>query len=210
MNALVIAGLGFALGLRHAADSDHVVAVTAIAARYKRVGPAALVGVLWGLGHTLTICLVGGLIIVFNLVVPPRVGLALEFGVGIALTVVGLLNLAGRGGFLSAGRDERRLPRLRAFLLGLVHGLAGSAAVALLVLATVRDTAAACAYLVVFGLGTILGMVVVTVAFTSPAALLADRFHWSGTGLRLATGLLSVGLGAWVMIQTGFVDGLFR
>ena len=209
MQALVIAGLGFALGLRHAADSDHVVAVTAIAARYKRVGPAALVGVLWGLGHTLTICLVGGAIIVFNVVVPPRVGLALEFAVGIALLVVGLLNLTGHGGFLSAQRDERRLPRLRAFLLGLVHGLAGSAAVALLVLATVRDTAAACAYLLVFGLGTIVGMVLVTVALTSPVALLADRFGWSGRGLRVATGLLSLGLGAWVMIQTGFVSGLF-
>ena len=210
MQALVIAGLGFALGLRHAADADHVVAVTAIAARYKRVGPAALVGVLWGLGHTLTICLVGGAIIVFNIVVPPRVGLALEFAVGIALLVVGLLNLAGHGGFLSADRPEGRLPRLRAFVLGLVHGLAGSAAVALLVLATVRDTAAACAYLLVFGLGTILGMVLITVALTSPVALLAERFRWSGRGLRVATGLLSLGLGAWVMFQTGFLGGLFR
>jgi high-affinity nickel-transport protein len=98
---------------------------------------------------------------------------------------------------------------LRAFVLGLVHGLAGSAAVALLVLATVRDAAAACGYLLVFGLGTIVGMVLITVALTSPVAFFADRFRWSGTGLRLATGLLSVGLGAWVMIQTGFVDGLF-
>jgi high-affinity nickel-transport protein len=209
VSALVLAGLGFVLGLRHAADSDHVVAVTAIAARYKRVGPAALVGVLWGLGHTLTICLVGGVIILFNLTVPPRVGLAFEFAVGIALTVVGLLNLAGRGGFLGASPDEGRLPRLRAFLVGLVHGLAGSAAVALLVLATVRDPLAACAYLLVFGLGTILGMVLVTAAFTSPVAVLAERLRWTGAGLRLATGLLSVGLGAWVMFQTGVVDGLF-
>lgn len=209
MHALVVAGLGFALGLRHAADSDHVVAVTAIAARYKRVGPAALVGILWGLGHTLTMCLVGGAIIVFNLVVPPRVGLALEFAVGIALLLVGLLNLTGHGGFLGGGRDEGRLPRLRAFLLGLVHGLAGSAAVALLVLATVRDTVAACAYLLVFGLGTILGMVLVTVAVTSPVAFFADRFRWSGAGLRVATGVLSVAFGVWVMIEAGLLGGLF-
>ena len=88
-------------------------------------------------------------------------------------------------------------------------GLAGSAAVALLVLATVRDTAAACAYLLVFGLGTILGMVLVTVAVTSPVAFLADRFRWSGAGLRVATGLLSLGLGVWVMIETGVLGGLF-
>jgi high-affinity nickel-transport protein len=209
MHALVVAGLGFALGLRHATDSDHVVAVTAIAARYKKVGPAALVGVLWGLGHTLTICLVGGAIILFNLVVPPRVGLALEFAVGIALLVVGLLNLTGHGGFASAHREEGGQPRLRAFVLGLVHGLAGSAAIALLVLATVRDPMAACAYLFVFGLGTILGMVLVTVAVTTPVALLADRFRWSGTGLRLATGLLSVAFGVWVMIEAGLLGGLF-
>jgi len=146
---------------------------------------------------------VGGFIIAFNLVVPPRVGLALEFTVGIALLVVGLLNLKGHGGFLGADREGARLPRLRAFLLGIVHGLAGSAAVALLVLATVRDAAAACGYLLVFGLGTMLGMVLITVALTSPVALFADRFRWSGPGLRLVTGLLSVGLGAWVMIQTG-------
>jgi high-affinity nickel-transport protein len=209
MDALVFAGLGFVLGLRHAADSDHVVAVTAIAARYQRVGPAALVGALWGLGHTLTICLVGGAIIVFNLAVPPRVGLALEFAVGIALLVVGLLNVAGHGGFLSAAKEEARLPRLKAFALGVVHGLAGSAAVALLVLATVRDVRAACVYLAVFGLGTILGMVLVTLAFISPVAALSGRFHWSGAELRLATGLVSIGLGAWVMFETGVVGGLF-
>ena len=209
MDAILVAGLGFALGLRHAADADHVVAVTAIAARYRRVGPAALVGALWGLGHTLTICLVGGLIIGLNLVVPPRVGLALEFAVGIALLVVGLVNVAGHGGFLSTAQEDGRLPRFRAFALGIVHGLAGSAAVALLVLATVRDPWAGFAYLGVFGLGTILGMVLVTLAFTAPGAALSRRFRWSGAGLRLATGLISIGLGAWVMFETGVLGGLF-
>lgn len=208
MDALLVAGLGFALGLRHAADADHVVAVTAIAARYRRVGPAALVGVLWGLGHTLTLCLVGGLIIALNLVVPPRLGLALEFVVGIALLVVGLLNVTGHGGFLDPAQDGR-LPRGRAFALGIVHGLAGSAAVALLVLATVRDPWAGLAYLGVFGLGTILGMVLVTLAFTAPVAAFSERFRWSGAGLRLATGLVSIGLGAWVMFETGVLSGLF-
>ena len=102
LNALPLLGIGLALGIRHAADSDHVVAVTAIAARHQRIGPAALVGVVWGLGHSLTIFAVGGLIICLNLVVPPRVGLALEFAVGIVLTTVGVLNVTGRGGFLSA------------------------------------------------------------------------------------------------------------
>ena len=209
MHALVIAGLGFALGLRHAADSDHVVAVTAIAARYKRVGPAALVGVLWGLGHTLTICLVGGAIILFNLVVPPRVGLALEFAVGIALLVVGLLNLTGHGGFAERAPRRRRPaapPRLRAGPGPRPGGERGGGA------PRARHgarPAAACAYLLVFGLGTILGMVLVTVAVTSPVAFFADRFRWSGAGLRVATGLLSVAFGVWVMVEAGFLGGLF-
>jgi len=210
VSTLALIGIGLVLGIRHAADSDHVVAVTAIAARHKRVGPAALIGAVWGLGHTLTICVVGGLIILFNIVVPPRVGLALEFAVGIALTVVGTLNVAGKGGFLSSSAEEDRGTGLKAFLVGLVHGLAGSAAVALLVLATVRDPLAACLYLLVFGVGTILGMMLVTVAFASPVAVLARRFSWNGAALRLATGVLSLVFGAYVMIQVGFVDGLFR
>ena len=199
MSTLALIGIGLALGIRHAADSDHVVAVTAIAARYKRIGPAARVGALWGAGHMLTICVGGGLIILLNVAVPARVGLALEFAVGIALTVVGVFNVAGRGGFV-AGSDPRQ-QGFRAFVVGLVHGLAGSAAVALMVLATVREPRAACAYLLVFGLGTIAGMMMVTLAFTSPVALLARRYHWSGAGLRLATGVLSVAFGVYVMYQ---------
>jgi high-affinity nickel-transport protein len=200
-----------------------VVAVTAIAARHQRIGPAALVGAFWGLGHTVTICVVGGLIILLDLTLPPRVGLGLEFAVGIVLTVVGILNLTGRGGFLLAdehhahGADHQHAlsaekgmsQRLRAFLVGLVHGLAGSAAVALLVLATVRDPWLGCVYLLVFGAGTIVGMMLVTVAFASPAALLARRFRWSGERLRVITGLLSIAFGLYVMYQVGLVDGLF-
>src|SRR5216117_2062858 len=100
MNPVALLGLALALGLRHAADPDHVVAVTAITARTRRVFPAMWLGVVWGLGHTVTLFTAGAAIILFNLVVPPRVGLTLELGVGLALVVVGLLNLksSGRGG----------------------------------------------------------------------------------------------------------------
>ena len=73
--------LGALLGLRHATDADHVVAVTAIVARERRLTRAAWIGALWGVGHTVTLLLVGGAIVAFRLVIPPRVGLALEFGV---------------------------------------------------------------------------------------------------------------------------------
>ena len=209
MNPFALMGLGLILGMRHATDPDHVVAVTAIAARHRKAAPAALIGALWGLGHTLTILVVGAAIILLNLTVPPRVGLSLEFAVGIVLTLVGLWNIAGRKGFVTAGAEEGKLPTWRAFLVGLVHGLAGSAAVALLVLATVHDAVPAVIYLLVFGLGTIVGMMVITLAFAVPAGALAQRFDRFAPQLRLATGLLSLTFGLYVMSHIGFVDGLF-
>ncbi len=210
MNPLALIGLGLFLGIRHATDPDHVVAVTAIAARTRRVGPALGVGVLWGLGHTVTILTVGAAIILFNVVVPPRVGLGLEFAVGIALAVVGCLNLAGRCGPVSSGLEGSRIPRLRAFLVGSVHGLAGSAAVALMVLATVRRPLPAVLYLLLFGLGTVAGMVLITLGFAAPANLLTRRIPWFASGIKATTGILSLAFGLWVMYQVGWVDGLFH
>lgn len=210
MNLFALLGLGLLLGLRHAADPDHVVAVTAIAARTRRVGQAALLGIVWGLGHTLTLFTVGAGIILFNWILPPRVGLAMEFCVALALVVVGLLNL---------GRPPRRQAELegragrplagRAFIVGLVHGLAGSAAVALLVLATVRDPRWACGYLLVFGLGTLMGMVLVTTGFALPVAAAAQRWGGAERLIRVSTGALSLVFGLWLIYQIGWSDGLF-
>src|SRR5438477_557535 len=192
MNLVALLGLGLILGMRHATDPDHVMAVTAIAARSRRPAAAAGIGALWGVGHTLTIFVVGAAIILFNLAVPARVGLTMEFAVGIALAIVGCLNVAGRRGVMSNVADAGGVPRLRSFLVGLVHGLAGSAAVALLVLATVREPRAACLYLAVFGVGTLLGMALITTGFALPLAMAAKR--WGGTGrlIRLSTGTLSL------------------
>jgi high-affinity nickel-transport protein len=206
MEPLAIIALGFVLGVRHATDPDHVVAVTAIAARTRRMTPAALVGVLWGLGHSLTILLVGGAIILFNLAVPPRVGLAFEFAVGLALAIVGAINLLHR-----ARHDEApaAVPTGRAFGLGLVHGLAGSAAVALLVLAAVQDPRIGLVYLAVFSLGTILGMVLITLGLAAPMRLAGARWPGLGAPLRIVTGSLSLLFGVYVLWHVGWIDGLF-
>lgn len=210
MSPQALLAFALVLGLRHAADPDHVVAVSAITARTRRVLPATLLGMIWGLGHTITLLVVGTGIILFNWVVPPRVGLALEFAVALALITVGLLNLRSRGERsleLDVGPD--RPPARRAFLVGLVHGLAGSAAVALLVLATVRDPKWACLYLLLFGVGTLLGMAIITTGFALPLTAAAERWGGASRLIRLSTGALSFMFGLWLVYQIGWQDGLF-
>jgi len=219
MNPLALLGLGLVLGIRHATDPDHVVAVMAISSRTRRWLPAAGLGAIWGLGHTLTVFVVGALIILFNLTVPPRLGLALEFAVALALIAVGALNLGHRHGERTASakaREEREhgptgvpMPAGRAFGVGIVHGLAGSAAVALLVLSLIPAPVWACLYLLVFGVGTLLGMTLVTAGMSAPLAVASRRWPGFSRGVQLATGTLSIAFGLWLAWQIGVVDGLF-
>jgi high-affinity nickel-transport protein len=134
----------------------------------------------------------------------------MEFGVALALVVVGLLNLGrlrDRPSELEGAPG--RPPAARAFVVGLVHGLAGSAAVALLVLATVRDPLWACGYLLVFALGTLAGMALISTGFAVPAAAVARRGTRVGGVIRMATGALSLGFGIWLAWRIGWHDGLF-
>src|SRR5437764_1380203 len=94
---LSIIAVGFFLGMRHAADPDHVIAVTTIVTRQRSLSRAALTGAFWGLGHTLTIFVVGVAIILFDVVIPARIGLSMELSVGFMLVILGVMNI---GGFL--------------------------------------------------------------------------------------------------------------
>jgi hypothetical protein len=203
---LTVLALGFLLGMRHATDPDHVVAVTTIVSQQRSLARAARTGVLWGLGHTATILLVGGAIIVLKVQlsgIPPRLGLSLEFAVAIMLVVLGLLTLAG---------GERRVAdsTARPITVGFVHGLAGSAAVATLPqVALIPDPLWAVGYLAVFGVGTIAGMLLVTVSIAAPSLLATHRFAGMNRTLRIASGVASVAFGLFLAHRIGFVDGLF-
>ena len=238
---LALAGFGFLLGMRHATDADHVIAVTTILNRSRRLLDTTLIGALWGLGHTITVVIVGVLIIGFKVVIPPPVGLAMEFAVALMLIALGILNLTGSlrslterltppapihahdhahgeashghlhghgaqpGLFASLGRYQL----IRPVVVGLVHGLAGSAAVALLVLATIQDTGAAVVYLLIFCLGVAAGMAVLTTVIGLPFMLGGARSAQINRWLTLASGLLSLGFGLLLAYQIGIVDGLF-
>jgi len=268
VNSLPVVIVGFLLGMVHATDADHVVAITTIVSREQSIKSAASIGVLWGLGHTFTVFLVGGAIILFRLVIPPRVGLAMEFGVSLMLILLGVLTLSGvsrwararllpaaNGSFVTHshapgsgahlhlhvhgdyvhshvhghGADEhghsesatppawldRRLGRLgfyrsvRPLAIGVVHGLAGSAAIALLILAQIPQPAWALLYLLLFGVGTIAGMMLITSAIAVPFAYSLKRLPHLNIWLRLAAGLISLSLGLYLAYHIGVVSGLF-
>ena len=204
--SLSIIAIGFLLGMRHAVDPDHVLAVGTIVGGQRSVSKAVAIGALWGIGHTITILIVGGLIILLQVAIPPRVGLSMELGVAAMLIVLGMVNISG------ARLDERRTyqgGRARPLVVGLVHGLAGSAAVALLVVAVIDSTAWAVVYLLLFGIGTIVGMGLVTCAIAVPSWYAMHRFIEAPRYLRVASGVASLVFGLVLSYQIGIVDGLF-
>jgi high-affinity nickel permease len=265
---IAILGFGFLLGMRHATDPDHVIAVSTIVSRERSIVKAGLIGALWGVGHTVTILIVGAAIILLGIAIPTRLGLTMEFSVGLMLILLGILNLTGalawitdkfspahpkvEGSHAHLHEHDAKLhlhwhthasesqhhgesmapPRwfdksaasakqsgssmklglfhtLRPLFIGLVHGLAGSAAVALLVLSTIHNPKWAVLYLLIFGIGTVAGMMLITAVISLPFSFAGYKFAWLNRGLIVGSGVLSLAFGLFVCYQIGFVDGLF-
>jgi high-affinity nickel permease len=205
LSSLSVLALGFVLGMRHATDPDHVVAVTTIVSQQRSVTRAARVGALWGAGHTATIVLVGGAILLYRLVVPARLGLALEFVVALMLVLLGVRNLRVSGD----GPQAAVWNPVRPLAVGFVHGLAGSAFVAMLVLTAIPSPLVGLVYLLVFGVGTVAGMTLITTAIAVPSAYAAARIGRAQRYVQLAAGVASVGVGLFLAHRVGVVDGLF-
>jgi high-affinity nickel-transport protein len=261
-----IALLGLLLGMRHATDPDHVIAVTTILSRERRLMTAARIGIVWGLGHTLTVLVVGAAIIVFKIAIPTRLGLTMEFAVAVVLILLGagaaaslMRKFAARmrsssdredlvvHAHLHSHRDSHgdtahshphvhvgagenadnlvhhdhriaadklpafgsRRPLLKSFGVGLVHGLAGSTAIALLILSAIPQPLWATLYLAIFCCGTIIGMGLITVAIATPFVFASRKVSWLHQGLVTGSGLLSFGFGLFLAYQIGVVDHLF-
>ena len=231
---LFVGGLGLLLGMRHSTDPDHVVAVSTIVSKQRSIRQAGLIGTLWGLGHTLTIFAVGSMIILFGVVIPPRLGLSMEFSVALMLIFLGVLNLTGmmqrltsyltstrkhEGETAISSRAETLLDQsvgrfgvyqcVRPLVIGIVHGLAGSAAVALLVLSTIHSPLWATMYLLIFGAGTMVGMMCMTAVMAVPLAYAGSRFTSLSRFFSVASGVVSVCFGFFLVYQLGFLGGLF-
>ena len=238
MTLASILALGFLLGVRHATEADHLAAVATLATRSRSLGHTVLQGVAWGTGHTLTLMLFGGAALVLGLVVPARAAQALELAVGVMLVVLGADALyrlrrervhfhahrhpdgvthfhahshRGESAPHDPARHEHRhlrgLPG-RALLVGMVHGMAGSAALILLSLEALRSPAWGFAYVAIFGLGSILGMALLSAAIAVPLRLTSRRMTRAYDGLSVAVGLATLVLGCYIVYRIGIGDGM--
>lgn len=215
-SAPTLLGLGLAFGLRHALDADHLAAVATIASGKRTVLQSGIVGAVWGLGHTAALLVVGAVVLALQLQIPEPVAAWLEMGVAVMLVALGvraLLPLVRAGGHAHAhahgdvvhvhphrhgtaagvnDHDDHRRP----FAIGVVHGLAGSAALLLLVVSATPSPWLGLAYILAFGAGSIGGMVAMSALVGLPAALTAERFRGAHTAVRGAAAVLSIGVGA--------------
>jgi high-affinity nickel-transport protein len=198
---LTAVALGLLLGLRHAADPDHLVAVSAIASGHAGPRATAGVGLLWGLGHGATVLVAGGLLVGLGVVVPERLELWLELGVAAVLIAIGLSSLRRPHGAQAAPAG------LRSFGVGVVHGLAGTGAVAVLASAAMPGPAEALIYLAVFAAGTLAGMVAVSLGLGAPLAWAAARPGGARAVARVS-GLVALGFGGWLLWRIGAGGGL--
>lgn len=240
IGALGILGLGLVYGLKHATEADHIVAVSTIVSEHRKLGRAAIVGALWGAGHTASLVLVGTIVVALRVAIPERVATWLEFAV--ALMIIGLGVMAFRRA--SSGRTNFHLHRhghsndshshihfheaeaaresssshshavvrigIKPAMVGAVHGLAGSAALTLLVLTQIGSPLVGLLYLAVFGIGSIVGMLLMSGLVGLPFVLSSRKLGGIHYRLQMLAGVLSVAFGFWYAYETGIVGGLLK
>ena len=230
-----ILGLGFFLGLKHATEADHLAAVSTIVSDRKSIWNSMLVGGLWGAGHTISLFVAGILVLLLDFQISERTERALEFCVGLMLTLLGLnvLRKILSGGRLHLhkhehGAREHAHPHIhekeeseephthhglslspRALFVGMVHGMAGSAALMLLVIPTIDSRAFGLLYIVIFGVGSIGGMMLMSLLVSLPFHLTTAKFERFNRVLQAAAGIFSVVLGLTIVYEKGFTEGLF-
>ncbi len=223
------------MGLRHATDADHVVAVTTILGKHGKIRHSTLIGILWGIGHSITVTLIAIPIIFYSFVVPESLGNTLEFLVGIMLVLLGISTLSGITEKISKhfkpptihkhahqskhGRPHSHLhfhlsdtlknnihhigifQTIRPIVVGLIHGLAGSAAIALLILSTIKNPKLAALYLFIFHFGVIIGMAIITTLLGASIILIKKKSKSLHRYLIATSGILSLIFGMYIIYQ---------
>jgi cytochrome c biogenesis protein CcdA len=226
-----ILGLGFLLGMQHALEADHIAAVSSIAARRSNVGDIVRHGLTWGLGHTLTLFVFAGCAILLGKAIPGHLARPLETAVGLMLVGLGAhvvwrlwrdrvhfhshghgdgashIHLHSHAGESVAHRASAHGHphgfRWRSLLVGLMHGMAGSAALLVLAISQVANPAAAMAYVLLFGIGSMLGMGALSVVIAVPLAVSARWLTSANRGLQGAVGVVTIGVGVGTIWAAG-------
>jgi len=234
ISILSLLALGFVLGLKHALDADHLAAISTIATERRSLIGSSFIGALWGLGHTVSLLIAGVLVIFLHFEIGERTSKSLELCVGVMLVVLGtnaLRKLLRSGRIHMHPHEHDRYwhvhPHLhgkqhdgphthhglkvgaRPLVVGMVHGMAGSAALTLLVLATIPSPLVGFFYIVIFGIGSTGGMMIMSTLFALPAKLaVGNRFTRASLVVRALAAVFSLGLGAFVIYDIGFVNHL--
>lgn len=226
---LSILALGFVLGIKHAIEPDHVIAVSTIASQSKKLWRSSLAGVYWGIGHTLTLFIVGMTVIFMKAEISEKWAMSLEFVVGIMLVYLGIssiLSLKKMGATTHTHQDfhedhfhmhpvkpssehkHQHISYWKSMFIGIVHGLAGSAAMVVLTMATVDSVWQGALYMIVFGMGTIAGMLLSTTLIGIPFVLSANQ-RTINSWLTTTAGTISTLFGFYYMYNLGITEGLF-
>src|SRR5258707_4711389 len=225
-----ILGLGFLLGMQHALEADHIAAVSSIAARRSHVGDIVKHGLTWGLGHTLTLFAFAGAAILLGHAIPQTIARPIEPAVGVMLVGLGAhvlwrlwrdrvhFHRHGHGdgtvhihAHSHAGENIPHIStthahghgfRWRTLLVGLMHGMAGSAALLVLAVSQASSAAVALGYVALFGVGSMVGMGVLSTVIAVPLAVSARWLTWANRGLQGAVGLITIAIGVMTIVAT--------
>ncbi|MFY0802901.1 urease accessory protein UreH [Peribacillus frigoritolerans] len=207
MSLVSILTLGFLLGIKHSLEPDHVIAVATTAGNTKKLSRSTLTGVYWGIGHTCTLFLIGMMFIWMKGEIPESLSMTLEFGVGIMLVMLGARSLFKARPDITNDKD-RFHPYLVSTLIGFVHGLAGSAAMVILTMSTVTGIGEGSIYIIIFGTGTIIGMLCFTTILGIPFALNGKDIVLNRIFIKMA-GAISFAFGLYYIYKLGVTEGLF-
>lgn len=221
MSSLLLLVTGFIFGLKHALEADHLLAVTTLISKTRFFRVASGLAALWGLGHTLILLLVGALVLAFKLTIPDTAAVIFELIAGIVLAILGLqvlfklvknkahLRAHEHQGivhthFHSHGDSDEHIHKHKPLLLGMLHGLAGSAGLTILVLASVKSFSLGMLYILVFGTGSIIGMIVVSSLVSLPFLFLKKESNF-GKILNGAVGISGLSLGLFITYKAYFL-----
>ena len=217
---LSLLGFGFLLGIRHAFDVDHIAAVSTIIHNHKSIKKSTLVGLFWGFGHTISLLIAGLLILLFKISVPEKIALSLEFIVGIVLVLLGINvlftmnknkvhfhrhkhgnkeHIHFHSHKLAKNHSHEHMHLSKSLITGIVHGLAGSAAITLLVLTAINSLLLSLIYILIFGIGSIIGMMLISSIISLPFILIPNKLKNSHKILSMGTSLVAISIGLTVI-----------